>query len=144
MTSLAILRGTRLTAFSILLTGCAFITDPNEKLRVSLALQQTDDLGIVAPRADVRATDVVVRGTFSTPCLGYSVTADAKQNKGTVEVTLRGRQAGEVCLTAIGRFPYTATVAGVSPGSHRVVVQHVIADANWPVETVVDTTLRIP
>ena len=46
-------------------------------------------------------------------------------------------------MTAIGRFPYTVTVTGVPAGARRVIVQHVIEDANWPVETVLETQLTI-
>jgi hypothetical protein len=129
---------------SLFATGCSLFTDASDKPSVSLEIQQTDDLGIVAPSAAVADRGVVLRGTVSTPCLGYEVRADAKQRSTTLEVTLRARQSSEGCLTAIGRFPYTATVRGVKSGTKRVIVRQVIEDANWPVETVVDTTLRIP
>ena len=144
MNSSALVRCSRFAILSVVLSGCSLFTDATEQPTVSLAIQQTDDRGIVAPVADIADGAVVLRGTFSTPCLGYSITADANQRGGTLKVTLRGRQAGEGCLTAIGRFPYTATVRGVPVGSTRIIVRHVIEDANWPIETVVDTTLRVP
>ena len=144
MNSIALVRRSRIAIISVVLAGCSVFTEADEQPRVSLAIQQTDDRGIVAPVADIADGAVVLRGTVSTPCLGYSVRADAIQGGGRLEVTLRGRQAGEGCLTAIGRFPYTATVRGVAVGSTRIIVRHVIEDANWPVETVVDTTLRVP
>ena len=144
MTSSALARRTRLAILSITLTGCSLFTDATGKPSISLSIQKTDDLGIVAPVAGVTDGEVVIRGTFSTPCLGYAVRADAKQKGGALEVALRGRQVGEICLTAIGRFRYTAIVSGVPAGSTRVTVRRVIEDANWPIETVVDTTLRVP
>ena len=143
MTLRTVARNSCAAAFA-LLTGCALITDPGDRPRVSLVLRQTDEVGFLGPSAEVQASDVVLRGLFSTPCLGYTVTAGAKQRRGTVEITLRGRQQGEGCLTAIGRLPYTATVSGVKSGTQRVIVQHLIENANWPATTVVDTILRIP
>lgn len=144
MSLTTIVRLARVPAAALWLAGCGLVTDPDGTPRVALTFQQTDDTGIVAPGARVTEGGVEVRGTFSTPCLGYAIQAGATRNGGAVEVTLRGRQQGEACLTAIGRFPYTATVSGVAPGSRRVIVRHVIADANWPVETVIDTTLLVP
>ena len=129
---------------ALALVACAAVTDPSESPRVTLLLQQTNDGGIVAPSVSVTGPDVVVRGTFSTPCLGYSVTASTRQTADALVVTLSGRQGGEICLTAIGRFPYIATVSGAASGTRTVVVRHLIEDANWPVDTVIRTLVVIP
>ncbi len=132
------------TAAALALIACAAATDATETPRVTLLLQQTDNSATVAPSVSVSGQDVIVRGTFSTPCLGYGVTASARQTSDALLITLTGRQGGEICLTAIGRFPYTGTVSGASSGTRTVVVRHVIADANWPVDTVINTRIVIP
>ncbi len=132
-------------ALMVLLAGCAIFTDPSDGPRVSLVLRETDEVGIIGPRAEVQARSIVLRGIFWAPCLDNAVKAGATQSRGTVKVTLRGgRLLGDLCQTAIGPFPYTATVSGVGSGTYRVIVEHFIGDASLPRETVVDTTLRIP
>jgi len=131
-------------AAALALVACSSVTDASETPRVTLLIQRTSDSGIIAPSVSVSGQDVVVRGTFSTPCLGYGVSATARQTADALVVTLSGRQGGEICLTAIGRFPYIGTVSGASSGTRTVVVRHVIEDANWPVDTVINTRVVIP
>lgn len=128
---------------ALTLAACALVTEPTDEARVKLLVQGVGSTGIVAPTAGVEDGAIVVRGTLSTPCLGYGVTADAKQTKAALVLTVRGRQQGEICLTAIGNFAYGATVYDAMPGARRVIVQHVIEDANWPATTVLDTTVTV-
>lgn len=132
------------TVAALSLAACGLLTDASDAPVVSAVVQGTTDDGIVPPSATLSGRDIVLRGTLSTPCLGYGVRVEAKNIAGGVEVTMRGRQEGELCLTAIGRFVYQATIFDLPAGRQRVVVRHVIDDANWAVETPIDTTVTVP
>jgi hypothetical protein len=144
MSRLTTNRVSGILTFSMLLTACSSSTEPSGNPRVRLDFQSTEEVSGVAPTAEVLAGIVVLRGVFSTPCNGYAVGGNATDKSGTMEVTVTGRQASAVCTPGIGRFPYRATVSGVTPGDRRVIVRHVIDGANSPAETVIDTTLRVP
>ncbi|MCC7053240.1 MAG: hypothetical protein IT355_08210 [Gemmatimonadaceae bacterium] len=127
------------------LAGCAIVTDSSDTPGVALEIVASMNSADSVPAGiTVTTQQVAVRGTFSTPCVSYGVTAGARQTGQRLEITLSGRRNGELCALAIGYYTYTATVPSLPSGSTQVIVRHRIEDANWPVATVLDTTVVVP
>ena len=138
------LRRTALATAVLALGACSSATEPPDVPNLSILLGPTADPYSGTPSATVSGNDVVFRGEMAAPCLQYDIVPDAKRTADGYVITLRGTQKPGGCSMAIGRNPYTGTLWDLPSGNPRVIVRHVITDANWPADTVIDTRVVIP
>lgn len=124
--------------------ACSSATEPAAVPNLSVLVGATDGSDSGASPIVVNGNDVVFRGAMATPCLSYSIRSEARNSADGYLITLRGKQAGEMCALAIGRYSYIGTLWDLPSGNPRVIVRHMIDDANWPVDTVIDTRVVIP
>ncbi len=133
-----------LASLALVIGACSSATEPVKVPNLSVLLGPNDWSNQGRPAIVVTGKDVVFHGVMSTPCLGYDIRTDATRITDGYLITLRGKQAGDACLAAIGRYPYVGTLFDVPSGSARVIVRHLIEDANWPVDTLIDSRVVVP
>lgn len=120
------------------LAGCAafeVIAPAGDELPVDLVVVPADHgQWLETPEVAVTgaAGSIIVATRMSTPDPCRTVDATAYEQNGEIVVAIRVRPMDQVCVSMVGRFDYTATVAGLEPGIRVVRVTHLIEDTGNP------------
>jgi hypothetical protein len=128
---------------SLALGACSSATEPAAAPNLSLLLGAIEVTTAETPSVNVAENDVVFRGAIETPCPSYQILADAQRSAEGYVITLRGNRASGACPDAVANVPYIGTLWDLPSGTARVIVRHVIEDANWPADTVIDTRVVV-
>ncbi len=124
----------------VLLAACAQMAEPTSRVPVDFIF------GIfripIEPAFVVESAGgkVRVRGSFRTPCQPYNATASADLSGNTLVLRVVGKATGACPQDVVTSIAYQADVQIASSAYSRLRVIHEWRDANWPAETVIDTT----
>jgi hypothetical protein len=116
------------------------MAEPSEKIPVEFTFgifhPAVEPAFVIQPQAE----RMRVRGSFTTPCQPYNATASAEVSERTLVLRVTGKATGKCPQDAITSVSYLADVQVASSAYSRLRVIHEWRDANWPAETVIDTT----
>jgi hypothetical protein len=122
-------------------TACQSLVEPHKVVPVEFAYGihrlQTEPAFLV----DTPAEAVVVRGYLLTPCQSYNASASAEVVEKTLVLRVIGKATGDCPQDVVSSVGYQATLRTAPSAYTHLRVVHEWRDANWPIETVVDTTL---
>jgi hypothetical protein len=71
------------------------------------------------------------------------VTATAGERERDLVLDVRAQTQGEICLTAIGSFRWTAELREVVPGTRRLLVRETQPSLSPPTRVRLDTTIVV-
>lgn len=105
------------------LAGCPPTTGPTEELEVEFAWgidrPQTEPEFVVEPGTG----EITLRGSYETPCSGYTAIGRAETTDNHITLNVYGRQP-DGCRQAVGTVGYQAKIRAVPPGTYVVSVAH--------------------
>ncbi len=124
----------------VLLAACEQLAEPAPGVPVDFTFGihriATEPAFVVEPAGG----KVRVRGSLTTPCQPYNATASADLSGSTLVLRVVGKATGECPQDMVTSVSYQADVQVASSAYSRLRVIHEWRDANWPAETVTDTT----
>lgn len=128
-------------ALLVLGTACQSLIEPHKEVPVKFAYGihrlQTEPAFMVDTSADA----VVVRGYLLAPCQPYNASASAEVVEKTLMLRVIGKATGDCPQDVVSSVGYQAALRTAPSAYTHLRVVHEWRDANWPTETVVDTTL---
>lgn len=130
------------------LSSCGRSSSPVEQnpaaAVVAVAGSDSAPSGVTSPPS-LRVSDgtLTVLGVISTPDPCQSIRVFAERTGDARTVVVEATSRGETCIAVLGSFAYRY-VAALTPGSHRVRVEHRYRNTGWSTEVVRDTVIMVP
>ncbi|MCU0627699.1 MAG: hypothetical protein MUF21_14625, partial [Gemmatimonadaceae bacterium] len=125
--------------------ACSDAAAPSVGTPVPLSFQSSEARGAdsIPLQVTVDGRTVTVRGHTATPCINAGVTATAGERERDLVLDVRAQTQGEICLTAIGSFRWTAELREVVPGTRRLLVRETQPSLSPPTRVRLDTTIVV-